>query len=984
MNPSTASFLSLTTQILEGIAKGLSPTMLAEQLCRSAEVLVPGRIASIMRLERDGRLHVFAAPSAPTALRAMLDGLEPGPCSGSCGSAVFLQQPSLVAEIDHDPRWDDRRPVAEAWNLHSCWSWPVWCGDVVAGTFALTSTEPGAPTPEAQALLEFAASLAGTLFRLAELEAEGEPLQDRLRAQARRDPLTGVCNRLGFEEALNERLAAAAQAGTPLTIARLDLDDFRAVNDRHGRATGDACLRQVAEVLQQRLGAHALVARPSGDEFNVVLEGEPPTDTLERTLGEFDLRVPLGNDPLGPAEPVRLTASVGLVRFPADGRDADTLLRRAGEAFLLAKRNKGGGPHCWVWTATLAQALEPPEPDLTTTAAYGAAAQAALQRAQPSLSPVLESLSARFYALIANDASAAPVLAHLTEAEQAHAAQQLIQHLQYILTPDLNVREHQERSRQVGRTHALVGMPTRTFVRSLGFYAQQLRGLISHLPLPAAERRTLAHLVSLRLQTELEWQLDGAQEIRTRYNDLLYQLEAQQRHPSPGMEYLQDALEAVTELPGMVTAGITAPDVQGRFVVEVASQATPLIAAIKRRLGSLVVPSLHEGDPGYAGVVSTAWMTERTVTLASVAKDGAQSPWRDALLDVGIRSAAAVPLSDPSGRITGVLALYGAYPGMFENPVARSFIERLGQTLARGWNRRQEPARTLDPVPVGERRHWRTALFGSGLVMQMQPIVDLRTGLPYQMEALARLRLADGSVLPPGRFLPWLGRAELVRLFRHGLELALARVASWQREGHTLKLSVNLPVEVLLLPECPDWVSSALAQHGLEAERLLIELLEDAEFDDAAGRDEAVAQLAATGVRLAMDDLGSGYSSLVRLRTLPFHTVKIDQGLVREAHRDPARALGFIGALIQLAHNLGLWVVVEGLETPDLIEAAAILGADAGQGYGLARPMDADAVSAWLGQFSLSPERLTPQTALGRVAHDWVLRQRERAHERSA
>jgi predicted signal transduction protein with EAL and GGDEF domain len=88
--------------------------------------------------------------------------------------------------------------------------------------------------------------------------------------------------------------------------------------------------------------------------------------------------------------------------------------------------------------------------------------------------------------------------------------------------------------------------------------------------------------------------------------------------------------------------------------------------------------------------------------------------------------------------------------------------------------------------------------------------------------------------------------------------------------------------------------------------------------------------------------------------------------------------------LIQLAHNLGLWVVVEGLETHDLIEAATILGADAGQGYGLARPMDADAVSAWLGQFSLTPERLTPQTALGRIALDWVLRQRERAHERSA
>ncbi|OZB46694.1 MAG: hypothetical protein B7X42_08065, partial [Thiomonas sp. 14-66-4] len=113
------------------------------------------------------------------------------------------------------------------------------------------------------------------------------------------------------------------------------------------------------------------------------------------------------------------------------------------------------------------------------------------------------------------------------------------------------------------------------------------------------------------------------------------------------------------------------------------------------------------------------------------------------------------------------------------------------------------------------------------------------------------------------------------------------------------------------------------------------------------------------------------------------HTVKIDQGLVREASMDPERVIGFIGALVQLAQSLGLWVVVEGLETPDLVEAATLLGADAGQGYALAKPMPAGEIPAWVRAFSSEVDSQRPRTALGRLAQTWMEQHRNAAADRS-
>jgi hypothetical protein len=162
-----------------------------------------------------------------------------------------------------------------------------------------------------------------------------------------------------------------------------------------------------------------------------------------------------------------------------------------------------------------------------------------------------------------------------------------------------------------------------------------------------------------------------------------------------------------------------------------------------------------------------------------------------------------------------------------------------------------------------------------------------------------------------------------------------------------------------------------LARHGVVANRLALEVLENSEIHEIEDSVLHMRQLVKLGVGLTMDDLGSGYSSLIRLNNLPFDTIKIDQALIRSAYNDPPRIIKFISALIHMTHALDLTVVVEGLEHPDLIEAARILGADMGQGYGLSYPLSPEQLATWIRTRAEPDHRDYPQTAMGAIATHW-------------
>lgn len=245
---------------------------------------------------------------------------------------------------------------------------------------------------------------------------------------------------------------------------------------------------------------------------------------------------------------------------------------------------------------------------------------------------------------------------------------------------------------------------------------------------------------------------------------------------------------------------------------------------------------------------------------------------------------------------------------------------------------RKTPNRKAQPV------HAVGLLRAGCLEMHYQPILDLVSNRIGKVEALARLR-DDDRLVPPGEFLPQFGNEALYELFVLGLDVALRDRNHWLMHGVQVDLSLNLPPAGLVDHRYFDATCRALARHGCPPSALTLELLEGRDIGSTACAAEQFRRFSALGVLLAEDDLGSGHSSLRRLRELAFDWIKIDRGVVQRTDHNNVEVLQFVYQLTRLGHGLGKSVIVEGVEDPDLVEAVRILGADAVQGYGIARPM---------------------------------------------
>ncbi|TDK26697.1 EAL domain-containing protein [Arthrobacter crusticola] len=256
------------------------------------------------------------------------------------------------------------------------------------------------------------------------------------------------------------------------------------------------------------------------------------------------------------------------------------------------------------------------------------------------------------------------------------------------------------------------------------------------------------------------------------------------------------------------------------------------------------------------------------------------------------------------------------------------------------------------------------------LSLVLQPVVDLRTGRVDLLEALARVNIDGHPPVGPADFLPALAGHEVDQLFRDGLEQALSHLSRWDRAGRSFRISVNLSPTTLLDPACTGWVASALERHGITPDRLVLELLETGAITSPV-QAAALSNLRALGVCLAMDDLGSGYSSLQRLSVLPFNAVKIDGALTAQLRTRPVRTLTILATLIQLGRDLDWEVIIEGLEDAALTEAARILAPPYGQGYFLAPPLEPEDVPAWIEVFAPPGADGGLETFLGALAYTW-------------
>jgi diguanylate cyclase (GGDEF)-like protein len=242
----------------------------------------------------------------------------------------------------------------------------------------------------------------------------------------------------------------------------------------------------------------------------------------------------------------------------------------------------------------------------------------------------------------------------------------------------------------------------------------------------------------------------------------------------------------------------------------------------------------------------------------------------------------------------------------------------------------------------------RRAIDGDELVLHFQPKAELRSGSIVGVEALVRWQHAERGFIPPGEFIPIAERTGLIKpLSRHVLATAIRQCGEWHAAGLDIHVAVNLTIPDLLDLALPDLIGGLLAETGVHAEWLELEITESTILSDPFRVRQVLSRFNEMGVRLAIDDFGTGYSSLAYLRRLPVQTIKIDRSFVTDMCENENDAT-IVRSTIELARNLGLEVVAEGVESQEAWDALRAQGCTLAQGYLLGRPLPAEEVTALL------------------------------------
>jgi len=785
-------------------------------------------------------------------------------------------------------------------------------------------------------------------------------LTKRFEHEALHDSLTGLPNRRALDATLERTLARADRTKTPLAIAILDLDDFKPVNDTWGHPAGDALLREIAARFSASLRGGDFLARIGGDEFALILDLTSDL-ALEDQVVAFAARIHRAVESpfeVEPGQSATVGMSMGVAFFPRDGETPDALLRQADQALYQAKSHKRTRDRWWQSGAAQVSEREAEIDDL-----FGENARRLLATHQETLESVAREFVGTFYARLGESPEDRKILDTLTPEERRRLEMSQLEHLTSLLSPEATRKSLRLRSERAGETHTLCGVETSRILHGENVYADLLAEKLARTLYSPSERHGILRIAEGRLRSDIEIQLRVQSTIVETYLATLFL--SPPATDTPRKEALRQFLSTLEALPGIRGTLIIRPDSAGIYRVESgpALQGEPLLKKIQSHFEG------QDDKPGPEEArASVAFETRDIVTLPS--SHHLKDPdLREILLGGGVRSALHIPVLDALGRASMVITLLGAYPHQFESRWTRLFAQGISARVSRISREDDLATPTLDEATA---RSYRTELFSGGLTVFYQPVVDLTTGTAHKFEALARLVLTDGTVISPGRFLPLLGSPEQDRLFRAVLDRALEFASTQQRTGRTLSLAVNIPPETLRNPDCPHWVEEALSRHGLPPAQLTLEILENEKIlhpDQFA----AIRTLSKIGIRLSMDDLGSGYSSLERLSTLPFSTIKIDQNLVLRIRQAPTEVLGLVTTLLQLGRELSQEVIVEGLEDLGMVEAMFLLGVPLGQGYALARPMPAEKAQAYLGipPAPLAHDRIT--TWLGALTLHWKI-----------
>lgn len=233
-------------------------------------------------------------------------------------------------------------------------------------------------------------------------------------------------------------------------------------------------------------------------------------------------------------------------------------------------------------------------------------------------------------------------------------------------------------------------------------------------------------------------------------------------------------------------------------------------------------------------------------------------------------------------------------------------------------------------------------------LLHFQPKVALNTGMVTGFEALLRWRHPEHGMIPPDQFIPQAEMSDLITpLTLWVVEQSLLQIKHWRMNGFDVAVAVNFSARNFLDESLPQKLAELLDRHAIPPQLLEVEVTESAMMADPIRSLLVMRKIHDMGLRLSIDDFGTGHSSLAYLQRLPIHTLKIDLSFVRNMKVSKDNEV-IVQSTIQLAHNLGLTVVAEGVEDDAIMTTLRDFGCDQAQGYFISRPVDGDQATAWL------------------------------------
>ena len=848
-------------------------------------------------------------------------------------------------------------------NIQSIAFFPICSQNMIHGLIVLSSHHHHAFDLDMEHLVQQLTDLIGMAFDKLLLQ---EQLAQKNREDvylAQHDRLTGLANRLALERHLPAALIRAQRSGQYIAVCMLDLDDFKPINDQYGHEAGDELLKQLSQRMRDLVRQSDFIARLGGDEFVIILEDLTPESWLAemtQALSRFHIAVetPFA---LATGQQSEVGMTLGAALFPRDGDTADTLLRQADAAMYQIKQRKLDRTKWWSIGVIDGNDVQIEESFDT----YSTAAIILLHKYQPWLHAAIDEYITSLYANDNQHNEITRILPHLSEDEQTHLRQQQHAQLAFLLSPDTPRQAIIQRAKHLGQIHALVGLSTDTLVQLLGEFRALLQKTIQNTPMIARNKYQLLLAAEDRLQEDMLNQLQAMETTIA-----LYHTPISKPMPPNGSLWVdveRAELEKLGDLPGVLDIAVMIPDENGVFQIANSEPSGHNAKLIRQVTLSMPQPTVDPHLPTGNATVSMAWRSRNIQTIPSYMLNPNMHVWHAQFKLLGIRSVLAIPILDRQSRPVAVLRFFGAYPNQFQS----TWMQQIALTLRRRWEDIWSRCATTpmqNVIPAQLAQTYRKQLFSGGLQMFMQPIVDLHEGTVNKVEALARISLPNGETISPTLFSFLLGDAELDYVFRRAIDQSLRWLTEWDNAGLSLNIAVNLPPSTLEDPDCHRWISAALQRYQITPDRLSLEILES-QVLDRPQQHKNIRQLVDMGVKLSMDDLGTGYSSLQRLAELPFDIIKVDQALLTHIRRDPKNTLIVIRTLLRLGRDLGRDVIIEGLEDASMIEAVVQLGARYGQGYGLARPMPAGEIAVWMTSFAFAPRPHPIQTHLGALAY---------------